>query len=204
MGENSPPWWPLPNVWVGVSIENQETADARIPPLLDTPAAIHWLSCEPLLGPINLDYWMAATTFCGCGAENCGDVDVCNDCGKSDSLITTWGREQADRMRYGERYDEQSELGMMDVEGKTPMINWVVVGGESGPKARPMDIQWVRSLRDQCLAAGIPFNFKQWGEFDCNGDHVGRKKSGRILDGQIYNDYPTEPVLTINFDEPIL
>ena len=103
---------PLPNVWLGVSVENQEAADARIPFLLETQAAVHWLSCEPLLGPVSLMPW---------------------------------------------HYHDGDEF-----EFKLP-FDWVVVGGESGPKARPMDARWVRSLRDQCLAAGIPFSFKQWG-----------------------------------------
>lgn len=99
--------WPYPNVWLGVSVENQETADERIPLLMETPAAVRWISAEPLLGLIDLE-----------------------------SVPT--------------------------LEGS---IDWVVVGGESGAGARPMHPDWARSLRDQCVAAGVPYFFKQWGEW---------------------------------------
>lgn len=89
-----------PNIWVGVSVENQHFAETRIPILLEVPAAIHWLSCEPLLGPVRLP------------------------------------------------------------EGE---IDWVIVGGESGPKAksRPTELQWMRGLRDQCAKRKIAFFVKQ-------------------------------------------
>lgn len=93
----APPW-----IWLGVSVEDQEQAGRRIPALLDTAAGIRWLSCEPLLGPIDLTPW----------AEH---------------------------------------------------LDWVVVGGESGPQARPMEPGWARSLRDQCRAGRVPFFFKQAG-----------------------------------------
>jgi protein gp37 len=163
--------WPLPNVWLGTSIENQATADERIPHLLEVPAAVRFLSCEPLLGPIDL----------GLPAE----------------------------------------------------IHWVIVGGESGPKARPMHPDWARSIRDQCINGGVPFHFKQWGEWISHpvaivydpamlggraaqwsnyrwsvqaleagqidrtlllGDHVaervGKKAAGRELDGRPWNEEP--------------
>jgi len=113
---------PLPNVWLGVSVEDQATADERIPLLLQTPAAVRWISAEPLLGPINFDSDLRD----GLHALGCGDKDCsCGDRG----------------------------------------IDWLVVGGESGPQARPMHPDWVRSLRDQCQSAGVPFFFKQWGEW---------------------------------------
>ncbi|MEU5938653.1 phage Gp37/Gp68 family protein [Micromonospora sp. NPDC047548] len=106
------PWdtWPLRNVWLGVSVEDQKRAGLRVPALIDTPAAVRWLSCEPLLGPVDLDLT---------------DKDALVDGG----------------------------------------IDWVVVGGESGRQARPMHPDWARQLRDQCRAAGIPYFFKQWGEW---------------------------------------
>ncbi|WP_098502687.1 DUF5131 family protein [Tepidiforma thermophila] len=69
-------------------------------------------------------------------------------------------------------------------------IHWVICGGESGARARRMDPSWVRDLRDQCVAAGVPFFFKQWGAFDENGRRVGKKRAGRILDGQIFDEMP--------------
>ena len=69
-------------------------------------------------------------------------------------------------------------------------IDWVIVGGESGPKARRMQPEWVRDLRDQCVSAGVPFFFKQWGAFNEAGERVGKKKAGRALDGQTWNEMP--------------
>ncbi len=120
--------WPLPNVWLGVSVEDQVTADERIPLLLQTPAAVRWVSAEPLLSEINLRaidlgdlYWLNALT---------SDVRIMFD-------------------------------GGMPAAPRFGKLDWVVAGGESGPKARPMHPDWVRSLRDQCQAAGVPFFFKQ-------------------------------------------
>lgn len=167
------PVWPLPNVWLGVSAEDQTRADLRIPALLDTPAAVRFVSAEPLLGPIDLH----------------GDPIG------QDSVF--W-------------------IGHLD---------WVIVGGESGPGARPMHPDWARSLRDQCVAAGVPFLFKQWGEWSpdlslnepvANGkrlkyqrrallpdgsiappwtpcefvDRVGKRRARRELDGRTWDQYP--------------
>jgi protein gp37 len=126
-----PPRWPLPNVWLGCSVENQQWANIRIPALLDTPAAVRFLSCEPLLGP----------------------VDIINGIG--DSWMTG--------------------------------IDWVIAGGESGPGAREMNLDWARSLRDQCEVAGVAFHYKQQGSGD------GGKKSRRILDGRTWDQFPQEP-----------
>jgi len=168
--------FPLANVWMGVTVENQEAADERIPLLLQTPAAVRWVSMEPLLE--------AVTIF--------------------------------------------SLDGPIDVPGgmQSP-IDWVVVGGESGANARPMHPAWPRSLRDQCAEAGVPFLFKQWGEWaphqaraggDEGGDlrrghvrylqgdgrepdghfrkgdaavaRIGKKAAGRLLDGVQHDGYP--------------
>jgi protein gp37 len=158
------PAWPLPNVWLGVSVENQRWADIRLDALALTPAAVRWISAEPLLGRIDLSAWLV----------DHGDPD----------------------RPYG-----------------IP-IDWVVVGGESGPGARPMHPDWARLLRDQCAAASVPFMFKQWGEWvapnhmpddtfmswdcehgadDCDRDQpwrVGKKRAGRLLDGVLHNAYP--------------
>ncbi|OCB15110.1 DUF5131 family protein [Mycobacterium intracellulare] len=157
--------WPLPNVWLGVSAENQQWADIRIPALLDTPAAVRFVSAEPLLGPIDL-------------------------------------------------HTDPIEAGSPFWAGH---LDWVIVGGESGPGARPMHPDWARSLRDQCVAADIPFLFKQWGEW-ASGNHrdptldgqvsipyrpncpdpyplgwvrrIGKKAAGRELDGRTWDEYP--------------
>lgn len=121
---------PLPNVWLGVSVEDQQRADERIPNLLATPAAIRWLSCEPMLGPI--------------------DLGQLQDCLPVNAWLT-W------------------------LDG----LDWIVVGGESGPGARPMHNMWAKNLRDQCAATAVPFFFKQWGDWspvcamsDIDTDHL--------------------------------
>jgi len=107
--------WPLPNVWLGISCENQATADERIPILLQTPAAVRFLSCEPLLAPIDLS-----------------------------------------------KYFWSLKKGIIDlIKLPTYNIHQIIVGGESGPNYRPMDLDWARSIRDQCKNAGVPFFFKQ-------------------------------------------
>jgi protein gp37 len=142
--------WPLPNVWLGVSAEDQKWADIRIPALLDTPAAVRWISAEPLLGPIELGEWLQVQCWC------------------------------CDRAS-----------GRPCVEEPTPLsLDWVVVGGESGPGARPMDPGWARSLRDECASTDVPFLFKQWGAHDVDGKRVGKGRAGRELDGRTWDQYP--------------
>jgi len=163
--------WPLPNVWLGVSVEDQARADERIPILLDTPAAVRWLSCEPLLGPVDL---RRLSTFRFRGAE------------VLDALTGTL------EGMFGDHCARQ-----------LPSIDWVVAGGESGPGARPMHPDWARSLRDQCAGAGVPFLFKQWGDWapceSLNGTErpgefpamkVGKKRAGRLVDGQLHDAFP--------------
>jgi protein gp37 len=155
---NTPPLqWPLPNVWLGVSVENLAAADERLPDLLRTPAEVHWASVEPLLGSVDLREYL--------------NTDV-------------WAL---------------SENPMNHT------LDWVVVGGESGPGARPMELGWARTVRDHCQDACTPFFFKQWGEFapnfftNTNGqynggpiwmDRMGKKAAGRLLDGVEWNEYP--------------
>ena len=158
---------PLPNVWLGVSVEDQRAADERIPLLLRTPAAVRFLSCEPLLGAVKLPQCTA---------------------------------------------DARCPLNGIEGHSERPMggIDWVICGGESGPGARPMHPEWARGLRDQCARAGVPFFFKQWGEwapesalpayaphsvtfrFD-DGRQVfraGKKAAGRVLDGCTHDGMP--------------
>ncbi len=126
--------WPS-NVWLGVTVENQEMADARIPMLLKVEAAVRFVSIEPLLGPVYLPV-----------------------------VLPVW-------------------------------ISWVIVGGETGPGARPMHPDWVRSIRDQCVTAGVPFFFKHWGEYCVTCDstkmvRVGHKMAGSLLDGREWDEFP--------------
>jgi protein gp37 len=124
------------NVWLGTTCENQEEADRRIPHLLGMPAALHFLSCEPLLGPVNLAR-VRRPAGSGLGA---GHIDA----------LRGW------------TIDAGSLHRGQDAPGR---IGWVIAGGESGDDARPMHPDWSRSLRDQCSVAGVPFHFKQWGEW---------------------------------------
>lgn len=191
------------NVWIGTSVENQAVADQRIPYLLQVPSVVKFLSCEPLLGPLDLTEYMTLTE------ENC------------------WGTDLSEKRGWG--YDEWSG-GFTGPSCKDSCydaksgIDWVIAGGESGHHARPVHPDWVRSLRDQCQAAGVAYFFKQWGEwiqYDHDmGDNtrplgmfqdnlfrhgnivwdyrkesvhmakVGKKLAGRLLDGKEYNEFP--------------
>ena len=182
---------PPRNVWIGTTAEDQQRADQRIPALLSIPARVRFLSCEPLLGPVDLAAIPRPTEF------------------------------------------HQSPHGWDAWLAKR--IHWLIAGGESGPGARPMHPEWARSLRDQCQSAGVPFLFKQWGEFspgwheslldapakaggwtcmtvlsstdkrreggqtvyahDSQGrairmDRPGKKAAGRLLDGREWNEFP--------------
>jgi protein gp37 len=153
---DGPRYWPtaLPNVWLGVSVENQQWADIRIPALLETPAAVRWISAEPLLGPVDLTAWL------------------------------TWSDGS---LRYSE----------MDAAVPIAGLDWCVVGGESGPDARPMHPGWVRSLRDQCTQAEVAFFFKQWGEWR-EGSHDPATEHGP--DHVIVWDGRHEPASSDHFD----
>ncbi len=130
-------------VWLGATMVNQEEVDRDIIKLVAVPAAKLFLSMEPLLSPVSLP------KFCGCG------------CGK---LLGEARQETLDDPGY---LNPEQAVATIKV---TLGIDWVIVGGESGPNARPMHPDWARSLRDQCVAAGVPFLFKQWGEHSLDYD----------------------------------
>ena len=126
--------YPMPsNVWLGITVVNQAEFDRDVPKLLEVDAPVHWLSCEPLLGPIDMHFLPVSHAY-----------------------YTADG---------------------------TPYVDWVIVGGESGAGARPVDPAWVRSIRDQCQTAGIPFHFKQWGG-------ARPKSNGHLLDGVEHRAFP--------------
>ena len=132
------------NVWLGVTIVNQVEADRDIPKLLETPAAVRFLSCEPLLGPVDL----TAIPY----GEVLGNAPSYQDA-LSARIWVPAGSWSGRGHTVGDRKFVDLCTG----------IDWVIAGGESGPGARPMHPDWARSLRDQCGAAGVPFLFKQWG-----------------------------------------
>ncbi len=127
--------WPLPNVWIGVSVENQDAADERIPELLRTPAAVRFLSCEPLLGEVRLQ----------------GD----------DPPPAMRARMYLGPHCAGKSTHNHSPRSCSNEAHYRPGIDWVIAGCESGPGARPCSVEWLRSLRDQCAAAGVPYFLKQ-------------------------------------------
>ena len=175
---NSHRWSSIKNLWLGISAEDQKTFDERVRWLQKTPAAVKFVSLEPLLGDIHTGH---ALTTCSCRDPKC---------------------------LYG------------------PKLDWVIVGGESGPCARPTHPGWVRRIRNDCLRANVPFFFKQWGEWlqripkageDLGGDarrgnttimeldrepdghfrrgdvwvkRVGKKAAGRELDGRTWDEFP--------------
>lgn len=202
--------FPSKNVWIGVSVEDQKAADERIKHLISCQAAVIFLSCEPLLGPLDLT---------DIGLDGCG----CNVLsGIADPIPIPFNK-----------------------------IDWVILGGESGPGARPMHPDWAKSVRNQCETYGVPFFFKQWGEYythsfllnesrdpvfrmfrdkqhwinkattwvrggrcisvdgreckigrdfdECSYpvaimDKIGKKKAGRLLDGREHNEFPISAV----------
>ena len=127
---------PFANVWLGVTAENQEQADKRIPILLDTPAALRFVSIEPMLSHIDLTKYLVRYRCYSCGQESLESPDKCPSCGQSE---------------FGDKY-------------YSPAIDWVIVGGETGSKARPLQYEWVKNIQTQCETANVPFFFKKWGK----------------------------------------
>jgi len=158
--------WPLPNLWPGVAVEDQERI-GRIADLLQMPAALRWACVEPLLGPVRPD------------AVPVGE-------GYVDAL-------------GGSRYTLDALGRRVPIAGPAwRPLDWVVAGGEVGAGARPTDPDDVRGLRDRCVAAGVPFFFKQWGEWAPAGDdrfgqrmvRLGRRAAGRLIDGRCWDETP--------------
>lgn len=148
------PWsadWPR-NVWIGVTVEDQQNAERRLPFLARVPAVIRFISAEPLLGQLTLEEWLGTS------------------------------------------------------------IDWVITGGESGPRARPSSPSWFRHLLFQCMQSNVPFHFKQWGDwvpgqginFPASRKaareapdgtlmiRLGKKAAGRVFDGETWDDLPTK------------
>jgi protein gp37 len=141
----------LPNTWLGATAEDQDRYDKRAAILTRIPAAVRFLSVEPMLGPVKLKCTTCGGTGCSKGMHM-----NCPDC------------------RNGVESD----------------IDWVIVGGESGHGSRPMQAEWARDLRDQCVSARVTFLFKQWGEHDSGLMRIGKKAAGRELDGRTWDEYP--------------
>jgi len=170
--------WPLPNLWLLTSVEDQPTANRRIPKFLDVPAVVHGVSYEPALGAVdftNIVYPKFKPTH------------------PHDPVISY------DVLRGHMKGPD--DVGL-------PKLDWIIAGGESGPGARPSHPDFFRQVRDQCIEAGVSFFFKQWGEWgpgcscgkskNCEmtpmGQYAlfrcGKKAAGRLLDGQEWNQFP--------------
>jgi protein gp37 len=207
-----PDTWPLPNVWLGTSVESQKWADVRIPKLLATPAAVRFLSCEPLLGPVTLN-----------------PEDVGHAWARAIGLSTRQPKhilapiEDDDGLWHGhmECVDDCTSDDPYDGRGcgfdttRSAGIDWVIVGGESGPGARPMHPQWARDLRDQCQAAGVAFFMKQFGAWryvyeaaSFKEEQAARARGDRAfeehpwqsleVDGSFVNGPPTQTCATVS------
>lgn len=200
-----PGWpWPLPNVHIGVTAENQEMADERIPLLLQVPAAVRFVSVEPMLGPVDL----GSLSWVSLPRSVHGDWPVGNH------VMASPGIHRAYVNPHGavSAHVGDGLLGIKpDEMDWCRKLDWVIAGGETGPGARPMNPDWVGALADQCQAADVPFFFKGWGEwlhesqlwdscvslddFNANthGDRfarVGKKAAGHLLDGQLWRQFP--------------
>ena len=179
-----------PNLWLGASVEDQASADARLDHLIGIDARVRFVSYEPALGRVDFRRWIDRRWPAGeqpaCGhdaSRSCSHIDSCFEAGQCDG----------------------------------PFLDWIICGGESGPGARPMHPDYARSARDQCEAAGVPFLFKQWGDWavrtqvhaerrlvgtpwqegmpDDLADEVamyrvGKKAAGRLLDGVLHDEFP--------------
>ena len=150
-------WKHFPNLWLGVSVEDQQRADERIPLLLQTPAAVRFLSCEPMLGPVDLtQLWLA---------DKSG-----------------WWNALDGRLTCKARSNEGQEFWCETEKPIRPRVDWVICGGESGHGARPCRLEWVRSLVEQCKAAGVPCFVKQLGADPVGADYAdGKMALGTLL-----------------------
>lgn len=157
------------HLWLGATVVNQGEADRDIPKLLAIPAAVRFLSIEPMLGRIDLcetfGMWWNSTMQC---FEGVGSGPINRN-----------------------RVTHKAEVLPGGVLAFERAIDWVIVGGESGPSARPAHPAWFRSLRDQCGAAGVPFFFKQWGEWSPHSPRAGGDLGGDVRSGRVRVVHPS-------------
>jgi len=213
---------PIPNVWIGVSVENQKAADERIPILLQAQAAVRFVSCEPLLGRVDLVKCFEPTDWDWSELNDADDErepeEFVEECEAECDWIN-YGHNLVENPEYRDYLEHRKRRAKVVAMGNA--LDWVICGGESGPGARPMHPDWARSLRDQCQTAGVPFFFKQKGEWQLTSEReymelegneklismdipgaigyqkawfrrVGKKNAGRVLDGRTWDEYPQE------------
>lgn len=154
--------WPLRNVWLGVSVEDQATVNERIPHLLNTPAAVRFVSYEPALGAVDFTHYPGEMPSDPPGPPGFRIINFLEGTGT-----------------YA---NERSGYPRMTYDNEFPKLDWIIAGGESGPGARPAHPEWFRKVRDDCEAAGVPFFFKGWGDWG-NVFYDGRESIYLGLDG---------------------
>lgn len=183
--------WPA-NVWIGTSVEDQHRANERIPGLLNIPAKVRFLSCEPLLGPVDL------VAACPPDWDAFDDVTCDQEGWDEPEEFVEECEDEFDWINYGHDLVHSREhkewiydrTWMAKTLAFANGIHWVICGGESGRDARPMHPDWAFALRDQCVGNDFPFFFKQWGEYDPDGNKVGKAKAANLLNGKIYQQFP--------------
>ena len=176
-----------PNVWLGTSVENQRWAKVRIPLLLQVPAVIRFLSCEPLLGPLDL---VAAVGDVDSESDAWDEVNMLDDEHGPEEFITEAEAEN-DWINFSDyhlvtnpEYTEHQAWRhqMAQFYSLHGQLHWVIVGGESGPGFRPMDLDWARDIRRQCKELDIAFFYKQGASL--------RPGQDTMLDGQEWHEFP--------------
>jgi len=202
-------WDPIewPGIWLGVSVEDQKTADERIPILLQIPAAHRWVSVEPMLGAVDLGLDKATCKCCPRWGSRwirlkwqvTADWPLALINEQNRKMIAPAGIYRAESNPHGALSVNTSGgfLGVKPNEFEVlPKLDWVVCGGETGPGARPLHPDWVRSLRDQCQAAGVPFFFKGWGDkgeweqLTLGHWYQKQGKKSHFLDGKEWRELP--------------
>ena len=158
----------FPHVWLGTSIEDQTTADLRLPILVKVPAAVRFVSYEPALAAVDFNPWLE---------PNLPDFPW-RDGRDPDVAYREWHPDRGWQIR-----EYAAIAGAFYSRLWHPPLHWIICGGESGPKHRPFDLDWARQARDQCVAAGVPYFFKQVGGLT-------PKSGGDLLDGQIWHQFP--------------
>jgi protein gp37 len=182
----------IPNLWLGISIENQQTANERIPWLLDTPAAVRFISVEPQLGPVNLFYAVTVSdddpVWHEINAQEDADgesepEEFVEEC-EAELDWVNYGTDLVVNPEYVNWHTMRHEQAQWKVFKRN--INWVICGGETGPGARMTDPIWVTNLLKQCKSAGVPFFFKRWGDAPI---YKAIKARDGIL-GKEYHEFP--------------
>lgn len=176
IGISNPTTFPARWLWLGVSVEDQATADERIPLLLQTPAALRFVSYEPALGPIDWENFIYVPS-------------VCRECRSHEAYYQSRGSGDPGEVLC-------MECDSADLEQLKP-LDWVIAGSESGPRARPAELMWFRDTKDQLATAKVPFFFKQWVGPTGDGIEAAHAISGRtkaislpLLDGRQWAEVP--------------